>query len=117
MDIHKQEYIELCEGEVAAFLDCHQGNVIYYYIRDKKSKAPCGVLVAARTEENGPVLTGWSLCHKGDKFIKALALRKAIDRAENGTSRFVKVPTAVREAYINKFSDMIESYFHKVLTN
>lgn len=118
MDSFKQTYTEQCQGEVAAFLDFHRGNVIYYFIRNKKNQKR-GVLLAARLEESGEVMTGWSLCHKGDKFQKEIGLKKAIDRAENGTSPNVVVPQIVRNTYLNRFADQIDAFFHKdrVLTN
>ena len=59
MDIHKQEYIELCEGEVAAFLDCHDIGCLVCHTCQKPTSACDGHTPASeryctnRIGENG----------------------------------------------------------------
>lgn len=83
---------------------------IIKYIR-KGKRVPYGVIVAVKSPD-GEVRVDYSLCKKGDRFTKAMALEIAIGRAMNTKSKMDRriLPHSVMRE-INEFNKRAAKYY------
>jgi len=91
------------------------GNKKYHIIngRRKQSLRSGGIrrgAMVALLGEDGEVRTGWSLCHRLDKFDRDRAVQVAKARAENGKK--YEIPRSIEQTYA-RFQNSAANFFNK----
>jgi hypothetical protein len=84
-------------------------NTVIKYLRDNKGY-PRGVIVAVRRPD-GEVSIDYSLCKKGDRFTKAMALEIAIGRAMKGKEDLSRTLPHSLVKEMNRFNERAEKYY------
>lgn len=81
-------------------------SVIQYF---RRKNAPRGALVAIKTQDGFRV--GYSLCRKGDRFNKKMAIQIAIGRANHAHSEeSTNIPREIRKI-IPEFTQRCRKYY------
>lgn len=92
---------------------------LFNYIRRGTNRV--GVLVACKFKGIEPVYTGWSLCHKDDKFDIQEAFEIAffrthanyiVDEQYDNNEMLNEIPKSLHKSY-SKFCDRLNKYYYK----